>query len=199
MIIIEGQIGVGKTTIGEILKERLDIPLFRELHNPVTTNLLDRYYLDKRRWAFTVQTHFLAERCHMIRELTRAGNGLMDRSIFGDRIFAQMLAAAGYMDAEEFDTYNRLLEGMMEQVPTPRLLIYLDCTVDTAIARIQRRNRGHESDIPRSYLEELNRRYRAWYESYDLSPRIFVNTEEFHVDRPEELEPVLHRITRAIR
>ncbi len=199
MILIEGQIGVGKTTIGEILEKRLGLPLFRELHNPVTSVLLDRYYLDQRRWAYTMQTHFLAERFRMIRRLIDSGGGLMDRSIFGDRIFAEMLAAEGYMDAEEFSTYSTLLEALLDQTPAPRLLIYLDCTVDTAIDRIRHRNRGHEPDIPRSYLEELNRRYLAWYQSYTLSPRIFVNTEEFHVDRPEEVEPVIHGIVQAIR
>ena len=198
MILIEGQIGAGKTTLGEILEQRLGLPLFRELHNPVTTTLLDRYYLDKHRWAYTMQTHFLAERFRMTRELVRSGGGIMDRSIFGDSIFARMLAAEGYMDSEEFSTYTALLEEMLEYIPPPRLLIYLDCSVDTAMERIRSRDRGNESGIPRTYLDALNRHYLAWYEQYDLSPRIFVNTEEFHIDNPDEVEPVIHRISRSL-
>ncbi|MFA7568100.1 MAG: deoxynucleoside kinase, partial [Alkalispirochaeta sp.] len=104
MILIEGQIGVGKTTIGEIVQERFGIPLYRELNNPDTLALLDRFYADKRRWAFTLQIHFLNERFRMIKQIFRDGGGVLDRSIFGDRIFAEMLAADGDMSGEEFRT-----------------------------------------------------------------------------------------------
>ncbi len=194
MILIEGQIGVGKTTIGEIIQKRFGIPLYQELGNPDTLALLDRFYADKRRWAFTLQIHFLNERFRMIKQIFRDGGGVLDRSIFGDRIFAEMLAADGDMSDEEFRTYSTLLDSMLEHVQKPQLLIYLDASVDTALDRIKKRNRGLESGIPRDYLEGLNRRYLAWYDSYHLSPKIFVNTEEFHVDRPEELEPVIRRI-----
>ncbi|TVR67300.1 MAG: hypothetical protein EA427_14265, partial [Spirochaetaceae bacterium] len=191
MILLEGQIGAGKTALGEILERELALPLFRELEDPVTETLLDRYYRDKHRWAYTMQTHFLAHRFRMIRELSRTGGGIMDRSVFGDRIFAQMLAAEGYMDAEEFSTYTSLLEGILEETPPPRLLVYLDCPVETARERIRRRNRGQEPEIPREYLENLNRRYLEWYAQYDLSPRILLNTGEYHLDRPREIAPVV--------
>lgn len=198
VIIIEGQIGVGKTTIGEIVQRRFGMELYRELGNPQTLTLLDRFYADKARWAFTLQIHFLNERFRMIKEIFRAGGGVLDRSIFGDRIFAEMLHADGSMSDEEFATYSALLESMLEHVQDPRLLIYLDCTVDTALDRIRTRNRGLEPGIPRDYLEELNERYLNWYDAYALSPKIFVNTEEFHVDHAYELEPVISRIGAAI-
>lgn len=198
VILIEGQIGVGKTTIGEIIQERSGIPLYRELANPDSLALLDRFYADKRRWAFALQIHFLNERFRMIKDIFHNGGGILDRSIFGDRIFAEMLRDDGDMSAEEFRTYSTLLDNMLEHAQAPHLLIYLDCTVDTALERIKRRNRGLESGIPRAYLEGLNDRYLRWYDSYDLSPKIFVNTEEFHVDREEELEPVVRRVLDAI-
>jgi deoxyadenosine/deoxycytidine kinase len=198
VILIEGQIGVGKTTIGMIIEKRYGIPLYRELANPDTLSLLDRFYTDKTRWAFTLQIHFLNERFRMIKEIFRNGGGVLDRSIFGDRIFAEMLHEDGDMSDEEFNTYSTLLDNMLEHVQHPQLLIYLDSTVDTALERIKRRNRGLEAGIPRDYLESLNARYLDWYDGYTLSPKIFVNTEEFHVDHPEELEPVITRIGEAI-
>jgi deoxyadenosine/deoxycytidine kinase len=198
VILIEGQIGVGKTTIGEIVEARAGIPLYRELGNPDTLALLDRFYADKRRWAFTLQIHFLNERFRMIKEIFRAGGGILDRSIFGDRIFAEMLHDDGDMSAEEFRTYSTLLDNMLQHTQKPHLLIYLDCGVDTAMERIRQRNRGLETGIPRAYLEDLNRRYLDWYDRYNLSPKIFVNTEEFHVDRADQLEPVVQRILDAI-
>ncbi|MFP4432216.1 MAG: deoxynucleoside kinase [Spirochaetaceae bacterium] len=194
MIIIEGQIGVGKTTMGELLEERFGTPLFRELTNPDTLALLDRFYGDKPRWAFTLQIHFLNERFRMIKEIFRTGGGSLDRSIFGDRIFAQMLHADGDMSDEEYRTYSTLLDNMLEHAQDPRLLIYLDCSVDTALARIRKRNRGLESDIPRGYLENLNRRYLDWYESYDRSEKIFIDTEAYPLEKPETREAVLERL-----
>jgi deoxyadenosine/deoxycytidine kinase len=194
VIIIEGQIGVGKTTMGELLEERFGTPLFRELTNPDTLALLDRFYADKPRWAFTLQIHFLNERFRMIKEIFRTGGGSLDRSIFGDRIFAQMLNADGDMTDEEYRTYSTLLDNMLEHAQDPRLLVYLDCSVDTALARIRKRNRGLESDIPRDYLENLNRRYLDWYESYDRSEKIFIDTEEYPLEKPETREAVLGRL-----
>lgn len=198
MILIEGQIGVGKTTIGEIVQKRAGVPLYRELSNPDTLSLLDRFYADKQRWAFTLQIHFLNERFRMIKQIFRDGGGILDRSIFGDRIFAEMLNADGDMSSEEFRTYSTLLDNMLEHTQRPHLLIYLDCGVDTALERIKKRNRGLESGIPRDYLIGLNERYLKWYDTYDLSPKIFVNTEEFHVDDSDQMEPVIRRILDAI-
>jgi deoxyadenosine/deoxycytidine kinase len=194
VIIIEGQIGVGKTTMGEILEERYGIPLFRELTRETTLQLLDRFYADKPRWAFTLQVHFLNERFRMIKDIFRNGGGLLDRSIYGDRIFADLLHDDGEMTDEEFETYETLLDNMLEHAQKPDLLIYLDCSVETALRRIKRRNRGLESGIPREYLEKLNDRYLSWYEEYDLSPKVKIDTERFHVDYPEQLEEPLKEI-----
>ena len=194
MIIIEGQIGVGKTTMGEILEREAGVPLFRELTNPYTLNLLDRFYADKKRWAFTLQIHFLNERFRMIKEIFRNGGGTLDRSIFGDRIFAEMLHHDGDMLEEEFQTYSTLLDNMLEHAQSPDLLVYLDCTVDTAIERIRKRNRGLESGIPREYLENLNARYLSWFEAYDLSPKIKIDTEALPLEDPEGRKRVLANI-----
>ncbi|MFP3959959.1 MAG: deoxynucleoside kinase [Spirochaetaceae bacterium] len=194
MIIIEGQIGVGKTTMGEILEREAGIPLFRELTNPYTLDLLDRFYADKKRWAFTLQVHFLNERFRMIKDIFRNGGGTLDRSIYGDRIFAEMLHEDGDMLEEEFHTYSTLLDNMLEHAKYPDLLIYLDCTVDTALERIRNRNRGRESGIPRDYLENLNARYLRWYDAYDLSPKIKIDTESTPLEDPHGRTVVLENI-----
>ena len=199
MIIIEGQIGVGKTTIGEILQKRYDIRLFRELTRQSTLQLLDSFYADKCRWAFTLQVHFLNERFRMIKDIFRNGGGLLDRSIYGDRIFADLLHDDGDMTDEEYETYETLLDNMLEHAQKPDLLVYLDCSVDTALERIRRRNRGLESEIPRDYLEKLNDRYLAWFDAYDLSPKIMIDTEKFHVDYREQLEKPLTEIDEKLQ
>jgi len=194
VIIIEGQIGVGKTTLGEMLEERLGVTLFRELQHAETNELLDRFYADRRRWAFTLQVHFLNERFRMIKEIRDAGGGALDRSIYGDRIFAEVQHEDGSMDHEEFRTYTTLLGNMLEHVQPPDLLVYLDCSVDTAMNRIRRRDRGLESDIPRDYLERLNDRYLSWFDRYDWSPKLRIDTERTPLDDPKSIPVVIERV-----
>ncbi len=194
MIVIEGQIGVGKTTMGELLESRLGVALFRELQHPETHALLDRFYANQNRWAFTLQIHFINERFRMIKQIRKAGGGALDRSIYGDRIFAGVLHEDGQMSDEEFVTYSTLLDNMLEHVDPPKLLIYLDCSVDTALARIKKRNRGLEAGIPRDYLERLNEWYLRFYQTYDLSPKLLIDTDETPIDQEENLPPILERI-----
>jgi deoxyadenosine/deoxycytidine kinase len=198
VIVIEGQIGAGKTTMGEILERRFDIPLYRELGNPDTLNLLDRFYSDKGRWAFTMQIHFLNERFRMIKDIHSAGGGLLDRSIFGDRIFAELLHDDGDMSDEEFRSYCTLLDNMLEHAEAPALLIYLDCSVNAAVERITIRNRGLESGIPRGYLEKLNAKYLQWFEHYNYSPKVKVDTESYDINRPDTMETMLRGLEEKI-
>ncbi len=198
VIVIEGQIGAGKTTMGELLQEDLGLPLYRELTNPYTHELLDLFYRDKKRWAFTLQVHFLNERFRKIKEIHRNGGGLLDRSIFGDRIFAEVLHEDGDMLDSEFHTYTTLLDNMLEHTQNPRLLVYLDCSVDTALERIRKRNRGIESTIPRDYLERLNRRYLRWYDEYDISPKIMIDTEAHPLHTDQGAEKALHLVRETL-
>lgn len=198
MIVIEGQIGVGKTTLGEVLEEELELPLFKELTNPYTQEMLDRFYRDKKRWAFTLQVHFLNERFRKIKEIFENGGGLLDRSIFGDRIFAEVLHEDGDMEDFEFHTYRTLLENMLEHAQAPRLLIYLDCSVDTALDRIRKRNRGIESTIPRDYLARINERYLHWYEEYDVSPKVFIDTERTPLHTPAGRQEIVDQVKRML-
>jgi deoxyadenosine/deoxycytidine kinase len=198
VIVIEGQIGVGKTTLGEVLEEELELPLFKELTNPYTQEMLDRFYRDKKRWAFTLQVHFLNERFRKIKEIFENGGGLLDRSIFGDRIFAEVLHEDGDMEDFEFHTYRTLLENMLEHAQAPRLLIYLDCSVDTALDRIRKRNRGIESTIPRDYLARINERYLHWYEEYDVSPKVFIDTERTPLHTPAGRQEIVDQVKRML-
>ncbi len=199
VIIIEGQIGVGKTTMGELLERELGLELFRELQHPETHTLLDKFYADQKRWAFTLQVHFLNERFRMIKEIRRSGGGALDRSIYGDHIFAEVLHEDRAMSHEEFMTYETLLANMLEHVQPPDLLIYLDCTVETALRRIRKRNRGLESDIPRDYLERLNSHYLDWYERYDLSPKLRIDTDATPLDDTDSLSAIIDRITAVLK
>ncbi|BDU63084.1 deoxyguanosine kinase [Candidatus Borrelia fainii] len=172
MIVIEGLIGVGKTTLGHVLSKEFNIPFYSELNNEFTLSMLDKFYKDKSRWAFLVQINFLNERFKLIKSIFKTKGGILDRSIYGDRVFASLLNDSGYISNDEYKIYLDLLDNMLEHSQKPVLMIYLDCSVDEAESRIKNRNRSFETGIPREYLEGLNEKYLSWYDSYDLSPKL---------------------------
>lgn len=200
MIAIEGPIAAGKTTLGSILESHLNIPLYRELGDPLTEQLLARFYAEKHRWALTLQVHFLNRRFRLVKAImANDGRAALDRSIFGDRLFAEQLHYDGDMNDQEHRVYADLLENMLQHVMDPDLLVFLDCAADTALERIGRRGRASEAGIPRSYLQALRERYLLWYQAYDRSPKLCINTDRHPLDDPEVEKRVVSLIRSRYR
>jgi len=194
IILIDAVVGAGKTTLSEKIGKKLNIPIYYELQNKSTMNLLEEFYKDKNRWSFALQIHFLNERFRMIKEISKAGTGILDRSIFGDRIFAQMLNEDGYMTNDEFSTYSTLLDNMLEHVSKPDLLLYIDCDLDTAMKRIKGRGREMEQSVDSVYWGRLNEKYNNWYESYDLSNKISIDANSYHPDNEVDIDRIIGEI-----
>lgn len=179
IICIDGVVGVGKSTLGEILAKEFKITFFREpvLNNP----LLDKFYYDKKRYSFPLQVFFLNKRFEMIKEAERIGSCIMDRSIYGDVIFAKMLMEDGDLSKEEFDIYEELLYNMLEHLKKPRLMIYLETSVDNAIEKIKKRGRDYEQIVEKKYWESLNKNYTEYFNNYNLSEILVINVNELDI------------------
>ena len=194
-IAIESTVGAGKTTFSNFLSEYTKIELYEELTNKDTSVLLDKFYLNQQRWSFALQVHFLNERFRMIKEINKLSSGVLDRSIYGDKIFAQMLHEDGKMSKEEYNTYETLLANMLEHVQPPDLMVYLKCSTSVAVKRIANRNRGIETEVPMKYWIRLNEKYDKWYEKYSESEKMSIDVDNFNVFDPEER---LEYITRVV-
>lgn len=192
-ICVDGVVGVGKSSLGKILAEKYNLYLYEE---PVVDNpILDKFYYDKKRWSFPLQIFFLNKRFKIIKDATRLGKCVMDRSIYGDVIFSKMLVEDGEMTKEEFDLYEELLHNMLEHVSKPKLMIYLETSVDSAIKKIQKRGRDYEQIVPRIYWEHLDKNYRQYFESYNLSPILIINVDDIDfVNNEKDREYVLKLI-----
>lgn len=199
VIIIDSVVGAGKTTLATKISQKLDIKFYEELNNTDTYILLDKFYKDQKRWSFTLQIHFLNERFKMIKDIHKNGGGILDRSIFGDKIFAEMLNEDGMMSDEEYRTYSTLLDSMLEHAKEPKLLVYIDCNVDTAIERIKIRNREMELLMPRLYWERLNSKYTTWYNNYNLSKKISIDARGYHPDSDSDISNIADMILKNIK
>lgn len=187
ILYIEGVVGCGKSTLSEKIGEVLNIPIFYELQNQTTMNLLEEFYKDKKRWAFALQIHFLNERFKMIEEIHKNGSGILDRSIFGDKIFAEMLNEDGYMTDDEYDTYKSLLNNMNQHIKGPEALLYIDCDLETAMKRIQIRGREMEQSVDENYWKRLNEKYVKWYSEYNLSDKLSIDANSYHPDNDSDI------------
>lgn len=183
MIVVDGVVGVGKSTLMNILAER-GLTAFEE---PVVDNpILEKFYYDRARYAFPLQVFFLNKRFKHIKEAAAEGNCVLDRSIYGDVIFAKMLCDKGEMTKEEFDLYKELLENMLEHIKAPKLMVYLEVSVDEAMRRIKKRGRDYEQVVERAYWEELNHEYKTYFDAYDISPIIRINVDGLDFENVEE-------------
>ncbi|MEK4876397.1 deoxynucleoside kinase [Bacillus sp. FSL W8-0102] len=196
MIVIDGVVGVGKSTLMEILEKNGYIA-FKE---PVTKNpILDKFYYDRERYSFPLQIYFLNERFKQIKKASQYPNSVLDRSIYGDVIFAKMLRDNGEMSEVEFQIYLDLFGNMMEHLKAPKLLVYLEISTDEAIKRIKKRGREYEQVVEREYWERLNQNYRDYFEQYSFSPVLKINVDQIDFENNlEDREYVLNLIEKSL-
>lgn len=195
-IAIAGHIGVGKSTLTQILGEALEIQTFHEpnMENP----FLKRFYSDMSQWAFHSQVFFLVHKFNAHRALLDHGKPIIqDRTIYEDaEIFATHLSESGLMSTDEFKTYHDLYYEFVQLLPAPTLMIYLRARVDTLIERIDKRGRPEERAIPQVYLESLHTLYEGWFQRYERSPKLVIEVDDLDYVNSDEDR---HFITNLIR
>lgn len=173
---VAGNIGVGKSSLVEFLCHRYELEPYFEPNdeNPY----LKDFYSDMGRYAFHSQAYFLGAKFKLHQELDRAQRDVIqDRTIWEDaEIFAEHLHQSGVMDARDYRTYRAIYEPIQHTLRPPDLLIYLKCNMRTVRRRIKKRGRPEEQDIPLNYLKSLQKLYDAWFNRYDLSPKVTFST-----------------------
>jgi len=168
LIIVEGNIGSGKSTASKKLAERLNLRLLEE---PVDQDLLHLFYEDMKNggneWPFAFQIEMLSQRWAQqmsagAETLLRGGydGAILDRSLWGDRVFAEALAIAGKIHPKMFEIYEKFVRNMSVVLWPPTLLLYLTASPETCLERIRRRNRPQEAGITLEYLQSIHEGYQ---------------------------------------
>lgn len=195
LIIVAGNIGVGKTSLAERLGARLG---WRTAFESVADNpYLSDFYGDMRTWSFHLQVFFLGHRAHQYLEMAADPQSVvLDRSIYEDAyIFARALHHLGNLTERDYLSYRRVFDLIVSRLPAPDLLIYLRAPVSVLMKRILSRGRAMESGISADYLSLLESFYDEWMSAYDVCPVLTIRSDDLDfVHKPKHLDIVVQRI-----
>ena len=194
-IVIEGPIGVGKTSLARKLAESLEADLVLEevFANP----FLERFYQDGQSAALPAQMFFLFARARQIEDLRQAdlfsSVRVSDYLFAKDQLFAELTLAP-----EERSLYNQVVESLNVEAPVPDLVIYLQSTVDALLDRIARRGVAFERAIDRRYLEKVTEAYARFFHEYNEGPLLIVNASQIDpINNPADYEQLFRQIERT--
>src|ERR1700722_5468620 len=171
-IVLEGPIGVGKTSLARRLCASLDAEpvLEQAAENP----FLERFYRNPRDGALPAQLYFLFQRAQQLAALNQqdmfAPLRVADYLLEKDRLFARVT-----LDDAEFGLYEQVYAKLDVQAPKPDLVVYLQAPVDVLLERIAKRGIRYEQQIERGYLERLNEAYARFFHEYEAAPLLIVN------------------------
>ncbi len=199
-ISIEGVIGAGKTALAKRLKERLNAELILEQFD--ANPFLEKFYIDRKRYAFQTQMFFLINR-YKQQEALSQGNLFTDFFICDyifdkDRIFAYL-----NLKGEELKLYETVFPLLSKNLRKPDLVVYLQSSVDRLMYNIKKRGRRIERNITRSYIEELSEAYNHFFFRYSDTPLLIVNSSDIDFVRSsgdfEELFKQIFREDRGVK
>ena len=196
-IAIEGVIGAGKTTLAGMLSEKLTADLILEQfeENP----FLEKFYDDRKRFAFQTQMFFLINRYKQQQQLKQqdlfTSITVSDYIFDKDKIFAYL-----NLSAEEVKLYENIFPLLERDIPKPDLVIFLQCSIDRLMANIKLRGRKFEKNLTRQYLAELSEAYNNFFFKYNNTPLLIVNTSDIDfVNSESDFKELYNQIFREDR
>ncbi|MDO8425914.1 MAG: deoxynucleoside kinase [Deltaproteobacteria bacterium] len=191
-IAIEGPIGVGKSSLAELLANELN---GRTLIEEVDANpFLPKFYVDIKKYALQTQLFFLLSRYQQQKEMFQ--QELFNSTVISDYLFAKdRIFAYLNLDENELSLYEQVYRLLDTRIPKPDLVIYLQASTEVLLERIGRRNKDYEKGVKEEYLEKLIDAYNRYFFYYNDTPLLVVNTTEIDfVNNPADLTNLVKEI-----
>ncbi len=175
-LVIEGNIGAGKTSLCNRLSEQFDTRLVLEqfADNP----FLAGFYAEPARHAFSVELFFMSERYKQLQDL------LLERELFQTKVVADyffiktLLFAGRTLEGDEFRLFKRFFKILNKSFPSPDLLVYIHRPVDALLCNIQKRGRDYEKDLNGDYLEKIQSAYFDYFKSEPSFPILIIDVQD---------------------
>ena len=196
-IAIEGVIGAGKSSLAQKLSTKLGSNLILEQfeENP----FLEKFYVDRSRFAFQTQMFFLINRYKQQQQLNQ--QELFSKYIVSDYIFEKdKIFAYLNLSGEELKLYESIFPLLERDIPKPDLVIFLQSNIDRLMNNIKLRGRKFERNLTRAYLAELSEAYNNFFFKYNNTPLLIVNTSEIDfINTEEDFDELYEQIFREDR
>lgn len=196
-IAVEGPIGVGKTSLVNLISEQLSA--MKVLEKVEENPFLSQFYNDRKKYAFQTQMFFLLSRYNQFIQLHQMdlfhAATVADYIFPKDRIFAYMT-----LSDHELELYEQVYAILNDRVMAPDLVIYLQASTDVLMQRIGRRGRDYEKKITRDYVDALNEAYEYFFFHYKETPLLVIKTSEIDFVRSrEDLDDLIRQILQVKR
>ena len=204
-IIVEGPIGVGKTTLATKIASSLESEIMLEKfsENP----FLEKFYKDvgkfnkytkTSKYALATQLYFLLQRADEFKgkeyQALKRNNIISDYFIDKDKLFAKTI-----LSSDEYLLYNRVHDGLKLDIEKPGLVIYLQTNAETLLSRIKERGIEYEVNITETYLQKIIDSYTQFFHSYKESPLLIINTSNVNINNPDDYAMLLEEINKDIK
>jgi len=204
-IIVEGPIGVGKTTLATKIASSLESEIMLEKfsENP----FLEKFYKDvgkfnkytkTSKYALATQLYFLLQRADEFKgkeyQALKRNNIISDYFIDKDKLFAKAI-----LSSDEYLLYNRVHDGLKLDIEKPGLVIYLQTNAETLLSRIKERGIEYEVNITETYLQKIIDSYTQFFHSYKESPLLIINTSNVNINDPDDYAMLLEEINKDIK
>jgi deoxyadenosine/deoxycytidine kinase len=192
-LVIEGNIGAGKTSLSKMISEDLQAKLV--LENFADNPFLPKFYEDPEKYSFQLETSFLIDRYEQLKNELHTPD-MFKKFVVADYYFPKSLIfAKNTLQSDEFNLYRKIFEAIYKNIPKPDLYVYLNLPIPRLLSNIKKRGRSYEQNIRAEYLEKIQEAYFEYIKSQKDISFLILNTENIDfVNNKKDYQKILDKI-----